>query len=99
MNLIKNAIEAMPNGGILTLSAVKTENEYVISVTDTGLGISSDVKSNLFKPFYTTKRWGTGLGLTICKQVAEAHGGTISVESEVGKGTTFTMKVPAQTSQ
>jgi signal transduction histidine kinase len=99
VNLIKNAIEAMPNGGILTLSAIKTENEYVISVTDTGLGMSSDVKSNLFKPFYTTKRWGTGLGLTICKQVAEAHGGTISVESEVGKGTTFTMKVPAQTTK
>ena len=92
-------MEAMPNGGILTITAVKADNEYVISVTDTGLGISPDAKSNLFKPFYTTKRWGTGLGLTICKQIAEAHGGTISVESEVGKGSTFTMKIPTQTTK
>jgi signal transduction histidine kinase len=99
VNLIKNAIEAMPNGGMLTLTAVKADNEYMISVTDTGLGITPDVKKNLFKPFYTTKRWGTGLGLTICKQVAEAHGGTISVESEVGKGSTFTMKIPVQTTK
>ncbi len=99
VNLIKNAIEAMPNGGILTLSAVKTDDEHVISVTDTGLGMSPDVKTNLFKPFYTTKRWGTGLGLTICKQVAEAHGGSISVESELGKGSTFTIKIPTRTTK
>ena len=84
----------MPKGGILTVTAMKVDNEYVIAVTDTGTGMSNDVKNKLFKPFYTTKRWGTGLGLTVCKQVVEAHGGNISVESDLGKGSTFTMRIP-----
>jgi signal transduction histidine kinase len=63
-------------------------------VKDTGIGISEDILSKLFTPFYTTKSDGMGLGLAFCKQAVETHGGSIAVESKVGVGTTFTIRLP-----
>jgi signal transduction histidine kinase len=93
-NLMKNAVEAMPNGGKLTISANRINDDIHIRVSDTGVGIQEEQLPNLFEPFYTTKRKGLGLGLAYCKRVVGAHGGSITVESEVGKGTTFTIKLP-----
>jgi PAS domain S-box-containing protein len=93
-NLIKNAVEAMPNGGNISI-IVKEESEHVtIKIKDTGVGIPKDKLNNLFRPFRSTKTKGMGLGLTFCKETIQAHKGTISVESKLGKGTTFTLKIP-----
>lgn len=93
-NLIWNAIEAMPDGGFLTVTANRLVEEVSITVTDTGIGISEEFKSKLFTPFRTTKPRGTGLGLVYVKRVVEAHGGTIRFESTVGCGSTFTITLP-----
>lgn len=93
-NLIKNAVEAMPNGGKISI-IVKDESEHVkIKIKDTGVGIPEDKLSNLFRPFRSTKTKGMGLGLAFCKETIQAHNGTISVESKLGKGTTFTITIP-----
>ncbi|MCX8181896.1 MAG: ATP-binding protein [Candidatus Methanomethyliaceae archaeon] len=93
-NLILNAIQAMPNGGTLTITANTEGDHFVIRIGDTGSGIPKEILDRLFTPFFTTKAKGMGLGLAVSKKLVEAHGGTISVESEVGKGTTFTIKIP-----
>jgi len=93
-NLIRNAIEAMEDGGRLTISAREAEHERVIDVTDTGISIPETERENLFKPFYTTKPSGIGLGLTYCKWTVEAHKGTIEVESKAGEGTKITISMP-----
>ena len=93
-NLVGNAVEAMPKGGVLNISADSSGKEIVIEVTDTGVGISEEEMPNLFKPFYTTKLKGLGLGLIFCKRAVEAHGGTITVESQVGEGSKFTVRIP-----
>jgi len=93
-NIIKNAVDAMPNGGKLTMKTKKTNGNLEIVFADTGVGMSKDVLEKLWTPLFTTKAKGMGLGLTICKRVVEAHGGNISVESVVGKGTTFTVTIP-----
>jgi len=95
-NLIRNAVEAMQDGGVLKLEAKKEKGEVLIAVRDTGSGISEDELAKLFRPFYTTKPKGLGLGLAFCMKVVEAHGGTIEVGSQVNEGTTFTMRLPAQ---
>ena len=95
VNLVKNAIQAMPDGGKLTIRASKKDKATFISVEDTGTGIPKKDIDRLFKPFPTTKPGGTGLGLVICKRLAEAHGGSITVKSKVGTGTTFTVIVRA----
>jgi len=94
MNLIKNAIDAMPEGGKLSVSSVNSESEVSITVSDTGSGIAQDQMEKIGTLLYTTKAKGIGLGLPICKRIVEAHGGSMSVESIVGKGTTFTLKLP-----
>ena len=96
INLIKNAIDAMPDGGKLTITSEKANDKVKIAFADTGLGISEENLKKLFGPLFTTKAKGMGLGLAICKRIVEAHGGTISVESIINKGTTFTIIIPTE---
>jgi len=95
-NIIKNAIDAMPIGGTLTIKSRRVDNNVQIAFSDTGIGMSKQVLDKLWRPLFTTKAKGMGFGLPICKRVVEAHGGKISVESTVGKGTTFTITVPIE---
>jgi signal transduction histidine kinase len=92
LNLAKNALEAMPNGGKLRFTGSATAVGVTLEITDTGAGIPSEV--DIFEPFYTTKSFGTGIGMTIVRQILAAHGGSISYRSEVGKGTTFAIQLP-----
>lgn len=94
-NLVNNSLQAMPEGGgELTIRAQRKKNAILITVSDTGIGMADDVKSKLFTPLFTTKAKGQGFGLAVCKRMMEAHGGEITFESEEGKGTTFTVKIP-----
>ncbi|MEM3697026.1 MAG: PAS domain S-box protein [Candidatus Bathyarchaeia archaeon] len=93
-NLIRNAVDAMPKGGKITITSKELNGNVEIAFTDTGTGIPNDVLEKIWTPFFTTKSRGMGLGLPICKRLVEAHGGKISVESTVGKGTTVTVIVP-----
>ncbi|RBW68191.1 ATP-binding protein [Bacillus taeanensis] len=94
INIIKNATEAMPNGGNIDISIKKREDHTLIRIKDDGTGIPQDVLSKLGEPFYTTKETGTGLGLMICFRIIEQHNGNISIESEEGNGTTFEIELP-----
>jgi two-component system nitrogen regulation sensor histidine kinase NtrY len=86
----------MPIGGTLTIKSRRINNNVQIAFADTGIGMSKQVLDKLWRPLFTTKAKGMGFGLPICKRVVEAHGGKISVESTVGKGTTFTITVPIE---
>jgi signal transduction histidine kinase len=96
MNLILNAVQAMKNGGVLTIRTSVAEGICRLEVKDTGSGIPASVLPRVFDPFFTTKGEGegTGLGLSVNLGIMERHGGNILVESEVGKGTTFTLCLP-----
>jgi two-component system sensor histidine kinase HydH len=95
LNLMLNAEDAMPGGGTLTLQS-RLEGQWVaLDVIDTGCGIPPDALPKVFKPFWTTKDGGHGLGLATAKKVVTAHGGLIEVQSEPGRGTKFTIKLPA----
>ncbi|MEM3613061.1 MAG: PAS domain S-box protein [Candidatus Bathyarchaeia archaeon] len=96
VNIIKNAIAAMPEGGKLTISSRKIDNFMEISFTDTGVGMSKEFSEKIWTPFFTTKAKGLGLGLPICKRIVEAHNGKITVESAPNKGTTFTVAIPVK---
>jgi PAS domain S-box-containing protein len=95
-NLVQNAIQAMPNGGKLTLTAARKQGILIISVEDTGMGIPEEVKPKLFEPMVTTKAKGQGLGLAVVKRLVEALNGKITFESQVGKGTKFTVSLPIE---
>jgi two-component system sporulation sensor kinase C len=94
VNLFNNAIQAMPNGGGLTVRGSVESDMALISVQDTGVGISKENFHKLFTPLFTTKSKGQGLGLSVCKRLIEIHNGSIDVESKVGVGSTFTVKIP-----
>ncbi len=94
INLLKNAMEAMPQGGELTVTTRKRGANLEIAIQDTGVGMTQEVVANLFQPYFTTKEAGTGLGLAVCQSIIQEHGGLISVESAPGQGSTFTIRLP-----
>ncbi|MGA2239947.1 MAG: ATP-binding protein, partial [Candidatus Bathyarchaeia archaeon] len=93
-NLILNAVQAMPKGGKLTIAGSRGDESFAVAVQDTGVGIAPENLGRVFNPFFTTKAQGQGLGLAVCKRLMEAQGGTIDVTSQVGEGSTFTLKIP-----
>ena len=95
-NIIKNAFDAMPNGGNLTIRNKRKEDTIEISFEDTGSGMTKEVIDKLWTPLFTTKIKGMGFGLSICKRIVEAHGGNIDVKSVLQKGTTFTIAIPVK---
>ncbi|MGA2240016.1 MAG: ATP-binding protein [Candidatus Bathyarchaeia archaeon] len=95
-NLVLNAVQAMPKGGELTISASRTNQSVLLSIQDTGVGIPQEDMSNLFRPLFTRKAQGQGLGLAVAKRIVEAHGGRIDVNSQVGVGSTFTITLPQE---
>ena len=94
LNLCVNAVEAMPDGGRLTLTTRGVDGEVVVDVSDTGVGIPPENLERILKPFVSTKPLGTGLGLPLVARVVAAHGGRLAIESEVGRGTTFHIHLP-----
>jgi PAS domain S-box-containing protein len=99
INLIKNAIDAMPNGGTITINSKQANSSVDITFADTGTGIPAEILPKIFSPLFTTKAQGMGFGLAICKRIIEAHGGTITIETEKGKGTAFKVTLPIETKQ
>ena len=93
-NLITNAIQAMPNGGELGIDLYGTDEFLFVAFKDTGVGIPEENMGKLFKPLFTMKAKGQGLGLAVCKRLVEAYDGRITVESKLGEGSTFTVKLP-----
>jgi signal transduction histidine kinase len=94
LNLVQNALDAMPQGGILTLAGQRTATHVRLQIRDTGDGIPAEYLSKIFEPLYTTKPGGTGLGLYIVQEILAAHGGQVTVESVRGQGTAFTLTLP-----
>jgi len=94
VNMIINAVQAMPDGGKLTIGAREKDKFLEMEIADTGCGIHQEVMDKIFDPLFTTRAKGIGLGLPVCKAIIERHEGHVEVESEVGKGTTFTIGLP-----
>lgn len=94
LNILKNALAAMPDGGALIITTSAKNDELLIAISDTGIGIPEDLLSKIFEPYFTTKESGTGLGLTITFKIIKEHNGEITVESTPSKGSTFTIHLP-----
>lgn len=94
LNLLINAQQATPAGGTITMRCVEENNAIVVSVSDTGAGIAPEARERIFRPFFSTKQGGTGLGLSLTQRIIQEHGGTLTFESEIGKGTTFVVRLP-----
>jgi signal transduction histidine kinase len=95
INLLLNAVEAMPDGGAVEISSSERDGAVVVTIVDSGHGFEESVRSRLFEPFFSTKPEGTGLGLSICHSLVHAHGGSIVADSEVNRGSRFTVMLPA----
>ncbi|MFT3879992.1 MAG: ATP-binding protein [Gemmatales bacterium] len=102
LNLMLNAVQAMPQGGTLAiqgeLDSTVTPNRLILNFIDTGIGMTPEVQQQIFKPFFSMRQGGSGLGLPTLKKIVEAHGGTIAVQSEKGKGTKFIISLPTMSS-
>ncbi|MFL5340991.1 MAG: sensor histidine kinase [Gemmataceae bacterium] len=98
LNLLLNAEQAMPEGGEITVQARRVDSEVRLDVIDTGIGMSVETLASCFKPFHTTKPGGNGLGLPTTRRIVEMHGGRITVQSEPGQGTQFTIWLPIEPS-
>ena len=96
LNLIRNSLEAMADGGELTIGTWREGGWVRLRVTDTGKGMSEEHQKKVFAPFFTTKLTGTGLGLALVQQIATEHGGRVECDSSPGKGTTFTIFLPTE---
>lgn len=96
LNMFINAQQAMPRGGELLVRSTRQEDNAVIEVSDTGCGIASDRLPHIFKPYYSSRRRGTGLGLASAKKIISAHHGTVSVNSDTSKGSSFIIQLPLQ---
>ena len=94
LNLLSNAMQAMPNSGTLTIRSFLAGNEVAVAISDTGPGMPPEVQEHLFEPFFSTKTKGTGLGLSVSLGLVQEHGGRITVESQVDQGSTFTVWLP-----
>ncbi|HSP89669.1 MAG TPA: ATP-binding protein, partial [Vicinamibacterales bacterium] len=99
LNLVLNALQAMPKGGILTLKTKPAEGRVIAEVRDTGVGIPDAIRDRIFDPFFTTRAVGegTGLGLAVSDSIVRAHGGRMDVESRAGAGTAFRVSLPSRT--
>lgn len=97
VNLLRNAKEATPAGGEVLVSTAREGGAVLVRVTDTGAGIPPEMQPQVFEPYFSTKKTGTGLGLPTARRVAAEHGGSLTLQSEVGKGTQFTLRLPAPT--
>jgi signal transduction histidine kinase len=95
LNIINNAIDAMPRGGTLTIATAAKPSAVLISIADTGGGLAPESREKVFQPFFTTKQNGTGLGLTLARNIVEAHGGTIWLENR-GEGAMFCIEIPTR---
>ncbi|MCF6148571.1 MAG: GHKL domain-containing protein [Candidatus Kuenenia sp.] len=95
INIINNAIDAMPDGGTLSFSTKEDGGNVIVNISDTGLGMDEETQSKLFDPFFTTKDHGTGLGMSIVFEIVKRHRGEIAVQSQMGKGSTFILSFPA----
>jgi PAS domain S-box-containing protein len=94
LNILKNAIAAMPDGGTLRIATELSGDEVLLSITDTGVGIPDEILGKIFEPYFTTRDYGSGIGLTIVYKVVKEHFGDIAVSSQEGRGTTFTIAFP-----
>lgn len=94
INLLRNAADAISGSGEVWIATAREGDEVVIRVTDTGAGIPPAVQARVFDPYFSTKKTGTGLGLSTTRRIVEEHGGTLSFSSEVGKGTQFSIRLP-----
>jgi two-component system, NtrC family, sensor histidine kinase HydH len=95
LNLLLNAQQAMAGGGMLTIQAAQEDDNVRLDLIDTGKGMSAEVLANAFKPFYSTRNGGSGLGLPTTRKIVEAHHGSLEVQSEPGRGTKFTLRLPS----
>lgn len=94
LNIIINALQATADNGMLTITIEQTQDAALIHIRDNGCGISPEVQAKIFEPFFTTREQGTGLGLAVAKTIVERHGGTITITSDLAKGTTVTLRFP-----